>query len=395
MDTSPQQSLAPHVGLLLWRRILTGREVFVLEYEDQLVLPKGPLEPEETERAATARLAAAFAGARVSNRHHLSSDHPEGPAGRTSVGWWSLEWMGLGPMQRESLTGQGHWIATAEASVLLHHARERVLVAGLQPTRWERITRSLSRWSGSPQDRSRRHLQQRRCSILGRTHDSNPDADWQREALEQIDLAESCLCDGDGAGYREALDSARRLELQGLDRWELDQARDELEREIKDELQGLERKHARALLGDARDAQALTQAAAILGSERQKKNQVRAGRREQQRWLGTVLLAGVLGIWLAGPGAGPADPTHLTLLLHGLLGGALSALLWPKADGLEPEFLDVGRLLLRPLLGVLCALIFCQLLSVGVLRMGSDDESAWRLAAFVAGFGERLFLSRR
>ena len=50
---------------------------------------------------------------------------------------------------------------------------------------------------------------------------------------------------------------------------------------------------------------------------------------------------------------------------------------------------------MRPLLGVLCALVLCQLLSVGVLQLGSNSESTWRLAAFVAGFGERLFSRQR
>lgn len=391
MELLPTDSLAPYVGILIWRRNFAGREVFVIEHGEQFVLPKGPLETEEGEAAAVTRLASVFAGSRVSNLRHLFTDHPEGPGGRACVGWWSAEWVGIGPSTTEPPSHRGRWVEAGEACTVLCHARERELVGELGPTRLESLRRLMKRWSGGPRDLTARALAHRRRAILGRTTDADPDALWQREALEQIDLAEGCLSTGDGLGYREALDSAWRLELQGRENWELELAGEELEGDVKSELHGLERRHARELLNEARDAQSLTRVASILEGARRKKNLRKAGRSEHKRWLGMTLLVGILGVWLTGSGGGPADPTHLALLLHGLLGGALSALLWPAPEGVDPAFPQVGRLLMRPLLGVLCALVLCQLLSVGVLQLGSDAESTWRLAAFVAGFGERLF----
>jgi hypothetical protein len=395
MEPLPTDSLAPYVGIVLWRQNLLGRQVFVVEHGEQVVLPKGPLEPDEGEAAATTRLAEVFAGSRVSTLRHLFTDHPEGPEGRACVGWWSVEWMGIAPSGAEPFSGRGRWVDASEASTLLFHPRERELVGELQPSRLENFQGLLRRWSGAPRDLTRRNLLHRRQSILGRSTDADPDARWQREALEQINLAERHVSAGDGLGYREALGAAWRLELQGFDGWELEQAGEELEIRVKDELRGLERNQARALLNDARDVQSLTRVASILENARRRTNLRRAGRAEQQRWLGMTILVGVLGIWMTGPGGGAADPTHLVLLLHGLLGGALSALLWPLSDADDPVLPQMGRLLMRPLLGVLCALILCQLLSLGVLRLGSDGESAWRLAAFVAGFGERLFTRLR
>ncbi len=395
MELLPTDSLAPYVGILIWRRNFAGRDVFVIEHSDQVVLPKGPLESEEGEAAAATRLAAVFAGSRVSNLRHLLTDHPEGPGGRACVGWWSAEWVGIAPTAADTLSSRGRWLGTGEACTLLCHARERELVGELGPSRLEGLRRLLKRWSGGPRDLTERALAHRRRAILGRTTDADPDAPWQREALEQVDLAEGCLGAGDGLGYREALESAWRLELQGREDWELELAGEELERDVKGELHGLEHRQAQALLNDARDVQSLTRVASILEGARRRKNLRKAGRSEHQRWLGMTLLVGVLGVWLTGSGGGAADPTHLALLLHGLLGGALSALLWPSPEAVDAAFPQVGRLLMRPLLGVLCALVLCQLLSVGVLQLGSNSESTWRLAAFVAGFGERLFSRQR
>jgi len=395
MELLPTESLDPYVGILIWRKNFAGREVFVIEHGQQVVLPKGPLDTEDGEAAAATRLAAVFAGSRISNLRHLFTDHPEGPGGRACVGWWSAEWVGNAPSTPETLSYRGRWVETGQACTLLCHARERELVGELKPARWDNLRRLLKRWSGGPRDLNERALEHRRRGIRGRTTDADPNARWQREALEQIDLAEGYLSAGDALGYREALESAWRLELQGRETWELELAGEELERDVKDVLQGLERRQARALLNDARDVQSLTRVASILEGARRRENLLKAGHSEHQRWLGMTLLVGILGVWLTGSGGGAADPTHLTLLLHGLLGGALSALLWPSPGGVDPAFPQVGRLLMRPLLGVLCALVLCQLLSVGVLQLGSDTESTWRLAAFVAGFGERLFSRQR
>ena len=77
MEPLPSESLAPYVGILIWRQNFTGREVFVIEHGEQVVLPKGPLDTEEGEAAAATRLAAVFAGSRISNLRHLCTDHPE------------------------------------------------------------------------------------------------------------------------------------------------------------------------------------------------------------------------------------------------------------------------------------------------------------------------------
>ena len=49
MELLPSDSLAPYVGILIWRQNFAGREVFVIEHGEQVVLPKGPLESEEGE----------------------------------------------------------------------------------------------------------------------------------------------------------------------------------------------------------------------------------------------------------------------------------------------------------------------------------------------------------
>ena len=93
-----------------------------------------------------------------------------------------------------------------------------------------------------------------------------------------------------------------------------------------------------------------------------------------------LLIAGVWGnaAWFGGTGS--AQDPHLAVLLFGLVGGAISALLRP---GPRP-------VLLRPLLGAIAAQLVFALVRSGVFDLGALAPGGWVLVAFLAGFGERL-----
>ncbi len=397
MESESIPALIPFVGLLLWRHNLNGRTVFVLDREGQSILPKGPLAEGEGEAQTARRLASAFGNARVSNLRHMHSDHPAVPGGRATLSWWSGECVALDPGARPAFEGQGRWVSLANASTLLTHPRERALIADLQPAAWLHSMQRLGRtWFGaflqqasSPADRDIDHAC-RRIESSPLDPSVEPGKRWQDRALQQLDLARQALVGGDVSGYSQARAEAWRIELPSLKGWELEQAQDHLSRRIGLELNGEEQSRARDLLERSRAVDDLVHASVLLDEARRRSDLERGARQAQRRWLARLMIATLVGLWIGGSSDGP---TQWTLLLHGLLGGTVSTLLWPSPLR-DPAFPYSGQFLLRPVLGAVCALVIGQILSLGALGISLSSAHAQHLTAFIAGFGERVIRAR-
>lgn len=370
------------VGLLMWRPAPLGREVCALRIGGRSVLPKGLLRAQEDEPSAALRLARQLCAAQTGDLEPLAPP----PGEQAAVSWWSVRWEApleeAGP-RRVPIA----WLRFSRAQVELARRGERELIVAQTPTRWQRALEWFAREATARQRRDAWRLDDLREELEALPDRSaGPDRpSWRTLALARLARAREALHLGDRAAHAAALAEARTLSLFGRSGAERAAAHRALLERSRG-LAGDDRLISELLLtGDPTEPGPLVAVATRLDRIDSSAHRHAQDAREDRSSLASVLVVALLiaGVWGNAAwfgGTGSAQDPHLAVLLFGLVGGAISALLRP---GPRP-------VLLRPLLGAIAAQLVFALVRSGVFDLGALAPGGWVLVAFLAGFGERL-----
>lgn len=383
-ELSEESSLDGHtcVGLVIWRPGSGGRELATIEVEGRLVLPKGWIDLEEPPREAIERLALGLAASRVDRVRALPDSGPTS----SLLPWWEARWAGLDATA--AARSKVQWLSRREAELRLDHQDERAIARG--------ASRSLiERFAEERQQRRERILRAEfeELAELERRIGLRPDGpagpitpSWRDRALELSCRAGRCLGENDLPGWRRAIAEARRLELFGLNSDELEEASAELLQSLEQEVGTGDRAATAEWCRAPHSPAKLALAARAIDDHREARTLAAEERQQESRDLTTLTGLLLFTTWALGsaswvePGSvAPSDPLLASILLGGL-GAAASCALAPGR----------GPTLRRVTLGALGALLATLLLRAGILSVGIESAPGWLLAAFAAGFLERL-----
>ena len=370
------------VGLVIWRPGSGGRELATLEVDGRLVLPKGLIDPDEPPREAIERLALGLAASRVDRVRALPESGPASPL----LPWWEARWAGLDATA--AARSKVQWLSRREAELRLDHQDERAIARG--------ASRSLiERFAEERQQRRERLLRaeyeelaelERRIGLRPAGPAGPITPSWRDRALELTCRAGRCLGENDLPGWRRAVAEASRLELFGLAADELEVASGELLLSVERELATRDRAATAEWCRAPHTPAKLERAARAIDEHREARTLAAEDRHQESRELTTLTGLLLFTTWVLGsvswmePGSvAPSDPLLASVLLGGL-GATASCALAPGR----------GPTLLRVSLGAVGALLLTLLLRAGILSVGIDSAPGWLVAAFAAGFLERL-----